>query len=112
MFRNLVTSSVEARTDARQEGDLSLAVLRLDTELQAAGFNMGRTPGEGRNLDFATGASADGSRQDVAWRFNDGTGFICRRATSSTSNGRYILDLSSASGQLYSGLGFGGQARH
>lgn len=96
MFRNLVTSSVEARTDARQEGDLSLAVLRLDTELQAAGFNMGRTPGEGRNLDFATGASADGSRQDVAWRFNDGTGFICRRATSSTSNGRYILDLSSA----------------
>ncbi|HMY39191.1 MAG TPA: hypothetical protein PK011_07695, partial [Marinagarivorans sp.] len=43
MFHDLVTTSAEAKTDARQEGDLSLAVLRLDTELQAAGFNMGRS---------------------------------------------------------------------
>ncbi|HNG59379.1 MAG TPA: hypothetical protein PKZ52_06100 [Cellvibrionaceae bacterium] len=96
MFHDLVTTSAEAKTDARQEGDLSLAVLRLDTELQAAGFNMGRSPGEGRNLDFVTAASADGSRHDVAWRFNDGAQMICRRATSSTSNGIYSLDLFSA----------------
>ncbi len=96
MFRHLVTASAEAKTDARQEGDLSLAVLRLDTELQAAGFNMGRAPGDGRNLDFVTATTADGSRQDVAWRFNDGAQFVCRRATSSTSNGIYSLDLFSA----------------
>jgi len=93
MFRDLVTTSAEAKADARQEGDLSLAVLRLDAELQAAGFNMGRAPGDGRNLDFLTVAAADGSRHDMAWRFNDGTQFICRRASSQTKDGRYTLDL-------------------
>jgi hypothetical protein len=96
MFRHLVTASAEAKTDARQEGDLSLAVLRLDTELQAAGFNMGRAPGDGRNLDFVTATTADGSRHDVAWRFNDGAQEVCRRASSSTANGIYTLDLFSA----------------
>lgn len=96
MFHSLVTSSAEAKADARQEGDLSLAVLRLDTELQAAGFNMGRSPGQGRNLDFVTQASANGARHDVAWRFKDGVQMICRRATSSTANGIYSLDLFNA----------------
>jgi hypothetical protein len=32
----------------------------------------------------------------VAWRFNDGARFICRRATSSLANGRYTLDIADA----------------
>lgn len=93
MFHGLLLTSAEAKTDARQEGDLSLAVLRLDTELQAAGFNMNRTPGPaGRNADFIALPQAAG-RSDLAWRFNDGARFICRRATSTLANGRYTLDL-------------------
>jgi hypothetical protein len=95
MFRDLMLTSTEAKTDARQEGDLSLAVLRLDTELQAAGFNMSRSPGDGRNLDFIA-LPATAGRSDVAWRFNDGTQLICRRATSQTADGRYTLDLFNA----------------
>ena len=65
--RNLVTSSVEAKTDARQEGDLSLAVLRLDTEsYRRRDLTWGARRAKDCNLDFATRASADGSRQDVA----------------------------------------------
>lgn len=92
MFHSLVVTSAEAKADARQEGDLSLAVLRLETELQSAGFDMGRAAGAaGRNVDFMVVNSA--GRSDVAWRFRDGARLVCRRATSSLSNGRYTLDL-------------------
>lgn len=95
MFHSLVVTSAEAKSDARQEGDLSLAVLRLETELQAAGFNMGRERGPaGRNLDFQTVTST--GRSDVAWRFNDGANFICRRATSKLFRGNYTLELFTA----------------
>ncbi len=93
MFHNLLMTTAEAKTDARQEGDLSLAILRLDTELQATGFNMHRTLADGRNKDFFIPTPQAG-RSDLAWRLNDGTRFICRRATSSLdANGRYTLDL-------------------
>ncbi|MEY4589348.1 MAG: hypothetical protein RL497_1424 [Pseudomonadota bacterium] len=96
MFHNLVRVSAEAKTDARQEGDLSLAALRLETELQAAGFNMNRAPAAGRNLDFLAVPALNG-RSDVAWRFNDGVGFICRRATSRISaEGLYRLEIFNA----------------
>jgi hypothetical protein len=94
MFHSLLLTSAEAKTDARQEGDLSLAVLRLETELQAAGFNMNRAAAAGRNLDFVAVPQAAAGRSDLAWRFNDGTRFICRRAISRLdANGRYTLDL-------------------
>ena len=113
MFHNLVQTSAEAKSDARLEGDISLAILRLDQELQAAGFNMGRAAGAGWNLDVfvtpedvaATSAAAGVSQ--VAWRFNDGGAQpVCRRAVSSIQNGQYSLDLYDAAAGVCTGLVF------
>ncbi|HEY6529337.1 MAG TPA: hypothetical protein VIZ65_11635 [Cellvibrionaceae bacterium] len=100
MFHDLVQTSAEAKTDARQEGDLSLAVLRLDQELLAAGFNMGRAPTDARNLDFAVDAAVVPQTSRVSWRFNDGTRFICRRVVSVLNGSEYTLDLFEANAGL------------
>jgi hypothetical protein len=103
MFHDLVQTSAEAKTDARQEGDLSLAVLRLDQELLAAGFNMGRKPTDPRNSDFEVveaSAAVVPYTSRVAWRFNDGTRLVCRRAVSKLDGAEYTLDLFEANAGL------------
>lgn len=104
MFHNLVRTSTEAKADARMEGDLSLAVLRLDQELLAAGFNM---PASGRNQDFVVvnrvaGATLNSWVSRVAWRFseapNPGGNPQCRRAVSTFNipQLQYTLELFNA----------------
>lgn len=92
MFHDLVRTSAEAKTDARHEGDLSLAVLRLDQELLAAGFDMGRTPTDNKNLDLLIAPENAGVSQ-VAWRFKNGAQYICKRARSYREGDRYNLEI-------------------
>jgi|GEM_PF-3479050 len=116
MFHNLVRTSTEAKADARMEGDLSLAVLRLDQELLAAGFNMGRANGSGRNQDFVVvnrvaGATPNSWVSMVAWRFsedpNPGGNPQCRRAVSTfnTPQLQYTLELFNANPGLCTAAG-------
>lgn len=102
MFHDLVRTSAEAKTDARHEGDLSLAVLRLDQELLSAGFDMGRAPTDDKNLDFLVlpeNAVAVGTSQ-VAWRLKNAAQYICKRARSRREGDRYILELTEISDGL------------
>lgn len=104
MFHNLVRTSTEAKADARMEGDLSLAVLRLDQELLAAGFDMQRAAGAGRNLDFAVASNIAGNTPSsrVAWRFRSGANLGCRSAVSTfdIQQLRYTLELFEANAGL------------
>lgn len=105
MFHNLVRTSTEAKADARMEGDLSLAVLRLDQELLAAGFDMERAAGgAGRNLDFAVASNIAGNTPSsrVAWRFRSGANLGCRSAVSTfdIQQLRYTLELFEANAGL------------
>ncbi|HMW49042.1 MAG TPA: hypothetical protein PKC70_12155 [Cellvibrionaceae bacterium] len=104
MFHNLVRTSTEAKADARMEGDISLGVLRLDQELLAAGFNVDRAPGAGRNQDFALANNLVGNTPTsrVVWRLNDGGNWVCRRAVSTFNipQLQYTLELFEANAGL------------
>lgn len=96
MFHDLVRTAAEAKTDARHEGDLSLAVLRLDQEILSAGFDMGRASTDNKNLDFLAvteGTAAAPGTSRLAWRYKEGAQYVCKRAVSRRDNDAYILEL-------------------
>lgn len=96
MFHDLVRTAAEAKTDARHEGDLSLAVLRLDQEILAAGFDMGRAPTDNKNLDFlaaSEGTAAAPGTSRFAWRYNSDGNYVCKRAVARRLNESFFLEL-------------------
>jgi hypothetical protein len=104
MFHNLVRTSSDAKADARMEGDISLAVLRLDQELLAAGFNVPRAAGAARGQDFtvANSLAAAVPNSRVSWRFDNGGASVCRRAVSAfnVQQLQYTLELFKANAGL------------
>ncbi|MFO1367609.1 MAG: hypothetical protein U1F46_01350 [Marinagarivorans sp.] len=96
MFHDLVRTAAEAKTDARHEGDISLAVLRLDQEILSAGFDMGRAPTDNKNLDFLAQpedkVAAPGESR-MAWRYKNGAQYVCKRALSRRDTDTYVLEL-------------------
>ena len=96
MFHDLVRTSAEAKTDARHEGDLSLAVLRLDQEILSAGFDMGPASTEDVNKDFLAvteGTAAEPGTSRLAWRYNNNGNYVCKRAVSLRQEDSFILEL-------------------
>ncbi len=65
LYKNIVQSSVQARSDALQDGQIASAMLTLQLELQSAGYGIAKDPSK-THVQLVDGKT-------LYWRFNDGS---------------------------------------
>lgn len=75
LYKNLVKTSIEARTDAVQDGQLASALLSLQLELQSAGF--GLVAGANPHISLI---GAVGAGQTLSWRYRPTAGAVTCKA--------------------------------
>ncbi len=75
LYKNIVSTSIEARTDAVQDGQLASALLSVQLELQSAGF--GLVPGASQHIALI---GAAGASQTLSWRYKPVGGAVTCKA--------------------------------
>ncbi|WP_052417658.1 PilW family protein [Cellvibrio mixtus] len=65
LYKNIVQSSVQARSDALQDGQIASAMLTLQLELQSAGYGIAKDPTT-THVQLVDGKT-------LYWRFKDGS---------------------------------------
>lgn len=92
LYQSMARVSVESRADAKQDGQLSSAMLALQLELQSAGYGIDPTAA-GTHIQRVV----DGTAQTLYWRYQETApaGFVCRgfRIQDVENNSRRQLQL-------------------
>lgn len=74
LYKSTVRLSTDAKISAQLDGQITSALLTLQLELQNAGYRIADA-----NADDVV-LTMHGGSQVLAWRYNDGTNYICRGA--------------------------------
>lgn len=74
LYKSTVRLSTDAKISAQLDGQITSALLTLQLELQNAGYRVADA-----NADDVV-LTTHGGSQVLAWRYNDGTNYICRGA--------------------------------